>query len=130
MGCDGPNRTTGERPNPRAARRVTGALDLDARTLGALAAEQPSSLLIAHLGPVPVDPVARDRWVTAAGRMEQHRTLWPIREDQILGTRPRAMGQDHYAFTHHAVQRAVADLDRAVGPRRRVPDRKAPGIVR
>lgn len=69
--------------------------------------------------------MARDLWITAAGRIAQHHALWPVPEGHVLGSRPPVMGHDDYAFTHYAVQRAVADLDRALT---RVLTRAAPGL--
>ncbi|MEO9164467.1 MAG: hypothetical protein ABI470_02145, partial [Aquihabitans sp.] len=112
----------------RATDQLTAALEADASSRGEQAADRPSALLTAYLGPVPDDPTARGHWVAAAGRIEQHHMLWPIREDQVLGTRPRSMGEDEYAFTHYAVQRAVADLDHTLGTQRQTPGREAPGI--
>ncbi len=66
----------GSGPAREPARRVVAAIDVDARSRGELAADRPSPLLVAHLGPIPEDPAARDRWITAAGRIEQHRALW------------------------------------------------------
>lgn len=37
---------------------------------------------------------------------------------RVRGERAAEMGQDDYAFTHHAVQRAVADLNRSFGVHR------------
>jgi len=111
------DRIARRRSNPlrNDASEVTATLDADARTRGEHAADRPTPLLSTYLGAVPDGPTLRDLWIAAAGRIEQHHALWPVREGQILGSRPRAMGEDDYAFTHHAVQRAVTDLDRAIG---------------
>ncbi|MEI2699042.1 MAG: hypothetical protein V9E94_12105 [Microthrixaceae bacterium] len=36
--------------------------------------------------------------------------LWPIAEGQILGSKPRAFGQDDYATTHHRTAKSLAAL--------------------
>jgi len=93
------------------ADRLRRAIDTDARTRGEAAAANPSPLLVAHLGPVPTETEARDRWVEAAGRIAQHHALWPVPEGHLLGTRPRVVGQNEYAHTYRAVQQAVAEFD-------------------
>lgn len=124
----------GDRSLKRAAHRtateeVRTALDDDARVRGTHAAADPSSRLVAHLGDPPSGGPERDAWVEAAGRLAQHHVLFPIPSTQVLGSRPRAMGQDDYAHTHHAAQRAVEDLDRTLG-RERAQGRQGRALVR
>jgi hypothetical protein len=45
-------------------------------------------LIVAHLGPVPDEPAARDRWITAACRIAQHRPLWRVAGDVSVGPPP------------------------------------------
>lgn len=107
--------------------RVEQALDEDARARGMAAADQPTSLLVGHLGPVPSDPAARDRWVEAAGRIAQHRALWPVANDVPLGS-PPLDGPPERSLTYYAATNAVADFDRAIGIERRTITRDAPGL--
>jgi chromosome segregation ATPase len=109
------------------AERVRQALDEDARIRGEHSAEQPSQFLTDHLGPVPDEPVARERWVTAAGRAAQHRALWVLPENTLVGPLP-PLGQPDYAVTYYAVNRAVADLVDTVVVPRPGQERSAPGL--
>lgn len=89
--------------------RVEQALDSDARARGMSAADQPTPLLVAHLGPVPGDPTARDRWVEAAGRIAQHRALWDLPEHSPIG--PSPLVEEHgYEITYYAASRAIREL--------------------
>lgn len=105
--------------------RVEQALDDDARARGMAAAHQPSPLLVSHLGSVPDDPKARERWVEAAGRIAQHGALWPVADDVPLGP-PPLDGRPEQSLTYYAATRAIADLDRPTG--RRGLERAAPGM--
>ncbi len=107
--------------------RVEQALDEDARARGMAAADQPTSLLVGHLGPVPGDPAARDRWVEAAGRIAQHRALWPVPNDVPLGP-PPLDGPPERSLTYYAATNAVDDFDRTIGVERRTIARDAPGL--
>lgn len=98
--------------------RVEQALDEDARARGMAAADQPSPVLVAHLGPVPHDPTARERWIEAAGRIAQHRALWRVPIDVPLGPAPLD-GPPEQSLTYYAATKAVAALDRAIGIERR-----------
>jgi hypothetical protein len=60
------------------AERVRQALDEDARIRGEQSVEKPAHLLVDHLGSVRDEPVARERWVAATGRVAQHRALWDL----------------------------------------------------
>ncbi len=73
--------------------RVEQALDDDARARGMAAAHEPSPLLVSHLGSVPDDPTARERWVEAAGRIAQHRALWPVQTTCSWARRHSTAGQ-------------------------------------
>ncbi len=83
--------------------------------------------VVGHLGPVPSDPAARDRWVEAAGRIAQHRALWPVANDVPLGS-PPLDGPPERSLTYYAATNAVADFDRAIGIERRTITRDAPGL--
>ena len=109
------------------AERVRAALGDDARIRGEHSAEQPTQLLVAHLGPVPNDPVARDRWVAAAGRIAQHRVLWDPPGTNLVGPRP-SFGQSDYEITYYAANRAIGDLGKTVEPPPTTPGRDAPGL--
>jgi conjugative relaxase-like TrwC/TraI family protein len=97
-------------PLSAAADRVRQALDRDARLRGEQATDQPASLLLTSLGPVPSDPAARELWVLAAGRIAQHQALWPVPEGSLVGPLP-PLGQPEYAITYYAANRAVAELE-------------------
>lgn len=90
-------------------------LDDDATTRGVAAVLDPTPTLVAKLGPCPEDSDHRARWIKAAGRAGQHRTLWPIPEGQILGSRPRSFGQDDYATTHYRTEQSLESLHRSRG---------------
>jgi hypothetical protein len=89
--------------------RVEQALDDDARARGMSAVDQPTPLLVAHLGPVPGDLAARDRWVEAAGRIAQHRALWDLPEHSPIGPNP-PVEERGYEITYHAASRAIREL--------------------
>lgn len=78
----------------------------------ASSAEQPAPLLITHLGQVPDEPIARQRWVAAAGRIAQHCALWDLPESTLVGPLP-PLGQHDYEITYYAANRAIADLGRS-----------------
>ncbi|MCB0994129.1 MAG: AAA family ATPase [Acidimicrobiales bacterium] len=107
--------------------RVEQVLDDDARARGIAAADQPTPLLVAHLGPAPEEPTARERWVTAAGRISQHRTLWPVADDALVGP-PPIDDRPERSVTYYAATKAIADLDRTMGVDRRSIDRPGPGL--
>lgn len=107
--------------------RVEHAIEADARARGMEAADQPTSLLVAHLGPVPNDPAARERWVAAAGRVAQHRALWDLPETTLVGSLP-LVGQADHEVTYYAANRAIAALGEVVELPRRSLDRDAPGL--
>ena len=107
--------------------RVEQAIEADARARGMEVAGQPSALIVAHLGPVPDDPTSRERWVTAAGRIAQHRTLWPVADDVLVGRAP-VDGPPERSVTYYAATKAIADLDRTMGIDRRSIDRPGPGL--
>lgn len=107
--------------------RVGQALAEDARIRGEHSAEHPSQLLMDHLGPVPDEPAARERWVAAAGRVAQHRALWDLPETARVGPLP-PIGQPDYEVTYYAANRAIAALGEAVELPRRSLDRDAPGL--
>ncbi len=109
------------------AERVRHAIDDDARLRGEHFAEHPSPILTEHLGPVPDEPVARDRWVAAAGRVAQHRALWDLPETTLVGPLP-PLGQPDYAVTYYAANRAIADLSETVDLPGVNPRRDAPGL--
>lgn len=89
--------------------RVEQALDDDARARGLAAAEQPTPLLVAHLGPVPNDPTARGRWIEAAGRVAQHHILWDLPDDALIGPSPPV--EEHgYEITYYAARTALTEL--------------------
>jgi conjugative relaxase-like TrwC/TraI family protein len=94
--------------------RVEQALDDDARARGRAAADQPTPLLLAHLGSVPGDPTSRGRWIEAAGRVAQHRLLWDVPDKILVGPLP-PLDNEEYAVTFYAAKRAVADLAGAQG---------------
>jgi len=100
--------------------RVEQALLDDARARGTAAAHQPSPILVSYLGPVPKDPTARDRWVEAAGRIAQHRALWPVAGDVPLGPPPLGgppeLSLTYYAATRAAVEAGGRDQIRRTGP--------------
>ncbi|QYG93247.1 relaxase domain-containing protein [Iamia sp. SCSIO 61187] len=89
--------------------RVEHAIEADARARGMEAADQPTSLLVAHLGPVPDDPTARGRWIEAAGRVAQHHALWDLPDDSLIGPCP-PVGERGYDITYYAASRAVSEL--------------------
>lgn len=89
--------------------RVEQAIQADARARGMEAADQSPALIVAHLGPVPDDPTSRERWVTAAGRISQHRTLWPVADDVPLGPPPLG-GPPGQSLTYYAATKAIAAL--------------------
>jgi hypothetical protein len=76
---------------------------------------------------VPDEPAARERWVTAAGRVAQHRALWDLPETTLVGPLPR-LGQPDYDVTYYAANRAIADLGETVDMPRSTPERAAPGL--
>jgi conjugative relaxase-like TrwC/TraI family protein len=106
---------------------VEQALNDDARARGMAAAGKPTPLLVAHLGPVPGDPTARDRWVEAAGRIAQHHALWQIAAGVLVGP-PPLDGPAERSLTYFAATKAIDDLDRTMGVDRRSIDRPGPGI--
>jgi hypothetical protein len=106
---------------------VEQALDDDARARGMAAADQPTPLLVARLGPVPDDRAARDRWVEAAGRIAQHHALWPIADGVLVGP-PPLDGPVERAVTHYSATKAIAELDRMTGVDRRSIDHADPGL--
>jgi hypothetical protein len=99
----------------------------DARTRGEHSADDPAQLLVDHLGPVPTDPTARDRWITAAGRVAQHRALWDLPDDTLVGSLP-PIGEPDYGTTYYAANRAIAELGRDVGARAPEARRPEPGL--
>lgn len=107
--------------------RVEQAIEADARARGMEAADRPTALIVAHLGPVPDDPTSRERWVTAAGRVGQHRALWPVADDVLVGLPPMD-GPPERSVTYYAATKAIADLDRTTGVDRRSIDRPGPGL--
>lgn len=107
--------------------RVGQAIEADARARGLEAADRPTALFVAHLGPVPDDPANRERWVRAAGRISQHRTLWPVADDVLVGPSPMDCPPER-SVTYYAATKAVADLDRTMGVDRRSIDRPGPGL--
>jgi conjugative relaxase-like TrwC/TraI family protein len=107
--------------------RVEQAIEADARARGMDAADQSPALIVGHLGPVPDDPTSRERWVTAAGRISQHRTLWPVADDALVGPPPMD-GPPERSVTYYAATKAIADLDRTMGTDRRSIDRPGPGL--
>lgn len=109
------------------ADRVWQALAHDARIRGEHSAEQPSQLLTDHLGPVPDEPAARERWVAAAGRIAQHRALWDLPDTTLVGPQP-SFGHPDYEVTYYAANRAVAELGETVELPRKSLGRDAPGI--
>lgn len=114
----------------RAMRRgepeqIEQALDDDARDRGMAAAGKPTRLLMTHLGPVPDDPTARDRWIEAAGRIAQHRALWPVADDVPLGP-PPLDGPPEQSLTYYSATKAIADLDHT--PDHSGLEREAPGM--
>lgn len=92
-------------------------LDDDAHVRGQAASIDPDPTFLDHLGPVPKDNVGRARWIEAAGRVAQHRALWPIAAGQVIGAHPRSFGQDDYATTHHRTAESLAALERSRGMR-------------
>ena len=113
------------------ARSIAGQaqsrLDRDAQTRGHLAADNPVPELVARLGPLPSDPVSRDRWITAAGRIEQHRTLATPPPGVLLGPVP-PVGRADEAVTYYAAQTALADLDNSLGRQLEPVERSGRGI--
>lgn len=107
--------------------RVEQALDDDARARGMEVADQPTALIVAHLGPVPDDPTSRERWITAAGRIGQHRTLWPVADDVLVGPPPMD-GPPERSVTYYAATKAIADLERATSVDRRGVGQPGPGL--
>lgn len=107
--------------------RVEQAIEADARVRGMEAADQPTALVVAHLGPAPDDPTSRERWVTVAGRISQHRTLWPVADDALVGSPPMD-GPPARSVTYYAVTKAIADLDCTTGFDRRSIDRPGLGL--
>lgn len=92
--------------------RVEQAIEADARTRGVEAADQPTALILAHLGPVPDAPTARGRWIEAAGRVAQHHALWDLPDDSLIGPSP-PVEERGYEITYYAASRAISEL----GPR-------------
>jgi hypothetical protein len=80
------------------------------------AAHEPSPLLAEYLGPVPSDPTARDRWIEAAGRIAQHRALWDLPDDSLIGPSP-PVEERGYEITYYAASRAITELG-AIGTSR------------
>lgn len=109
------------------AERVRQAVDDDARIRGDHSAGHPSLILTKHLGPVPDEPAARERWVAAAGRVAQHRALWDLPDTTLVGPLP-PLGQPDYEVTFYAANRAIADLEEIVDLPRQAPGRDAPGL--
>lgn len=107
--------------------RVEQAIEADARARGMEAADQPTPLLVAHLGAAPEEPTARQRWIEAAGRIAQHRALWPVADDVLVGP-PPIDGPPERSVTYHAAAKAIADLDRTMGVDRRGVGRSGPGL--
>ena len=87
--------------------RVEQALLADACERGTAAANQPPPLLVSYLGPVPVDPTARERWVEAAGRIAQHRALWPVADGVLVGP-PPLDGPPEQSLTYYAATKTIA----------------------
>jgi hypothetical protein len=93
----------------RNADRLRQALDSDAAVRGREAADGPDLLLVARLGPPPADGDERERWILAAGRITQHRILWPAENGSLLGPCP-SPGEAEYSATFYAANEALADL--------------------
>lgn len=51
-----------------------------------------------------------------------------MRDGEILGRRPRGIGQDDYAFTHYAAKQAIEQLDQVPGRPPLDRGREAPGL--
>lgn len=114
-------------PRRAKADRVQAALGDDACVRGAQAAADPDQRLLDHLGSVPQDPTARGQWIEAAGRVAQHHALWGVAAGSLAGPMP-PLGNDDYAVTFYAADRAIADLDRNIGVDRRSLGRPGPGL--
>ena len=106
--------------------RSQATLGADARVRGEQAATDPDQRLLDHLGPVPQVPAARDQWIDAAGRVAQHHALWGVPAGSALVGPVPPLGNDEYPVTFYAANRAIHDLDRAVG--HRGIEREVPGL--
>ncbi len=116
-------------PDLRDVDEVQAALDTDARTRGEQVAVDPDQRFAEHLGPVPKDPEARQRWIEAAGRVAQHYALWgEPTGPTFVGHKPTFNNDDGYRHTYYAANRAIADLDRPVGIPRPTQEHEAPGL--
>jgi len=115
------------RPEDHAIDQTTTALGDDARARGEHATTDPQ--YVKDLGPVPDDPVARERWIEAAGRVAQHHALWGTPNGStFVGHLPTFENDDDYRITFYAANRAIRDLGRVAGTDRRTPGRDGPGL--
>jgi len=117
------------RPEDFAIDKSKAALTDDARTRGEQIAADPGPRYLDQLGPVPSDDKGRGRWVEAAGRVAQHHALWGEPAGQaFVGHMPTFDNDEDYRLTFYAANRAIHDLDDAVGVPRRSVEHEAPGL--
>lgn len=109
----------------REVQRQLG-LDLDARGGAALAGEA-DEVVLARLGPVPLDETGREMWKDTAGRIEQHRAAYDVPADTTFGPKPPNGRVDAFAMSHRAMFDAIARPDRAMNAERGL-GRDAPGL--
>ena len=117
------------RPEDFAIDKSNAAVTSDARTRGDQIAADPEQRYLDHLGRVPEDLEARERWAETAGRVAQHHALWgePVGET-FVGHMPTFDNDEDYRFTFYAANQAIHDLDQTVGVPRRALEREAPGL--
>lgn len=109
------------------AERVRQALDDDARIRGKQSVEKPARLLLDRLGPVPDEPMARDRWVAAAGA--RRATPCPLGSPRDHPRRPAAAARstrlrDHLLRSQPSNRRP----HETVGIPQPAQERSAPGL--
>ncbi len=116
------------RPEARAIDETKAAITNDARPRGERIAAVPDPRYLEHLGRLPADTEARQRWVEAAGRVAQHHALWSgLSGATFVGHMPTFNNVDDYRITFYAANQAIHDLDRTEVGRRAV-GRQTPGL--
>ncbi len=119
------------RPEDRAIGQTEAVLANDARVRGEQIAAEPDPRYLEHLGAVPDNPDARERWLEAAGRVAQHHALWgEPTSATFVGHMPTFNNDDYdYDHTFYAANQAIHHLDRTVGVPHPVQKREAPGLA-
>jgi hypothetical protein len=87
-----------------------------------LATKTPT-VVIDVLGPRPHDGAGEALWEEAAGRLAQHHAAYGQPGGDLLGRKPRLMGDEAYAASYWPTAKAIEHLDHALG---RAPEMEPP----